>query len=65
MVDIGVASAWIAISALSAIGLSTYARAVAARERRSELERFPLDAWAGPQDAYVIGAYRPVALAHR
>lgn len=65
MVDIGVALAWIVISAFSVLGLSAYARATAIDEQEAELAGFPLDVWSGSLDAHAIGAHARAPAVHR
>lgn len=57
MIDIGVALAWLVISAFSVVGLSAYARAAAIDEQEAELAGFPFDGWPSSMDTQAIGAY--------
>lgn len=64
MVDLGVAIAWIVISAVSVVGLSAHVRAAAAIDVDSELACSTLHGRPGSEDLYALGA-RPLKPATR
>jgi hypothetical protein len=65
MIDIGVALAWLVISAFSVVGLSAYARAARIDEQETELTGFPFDGWHSSLDTQAIGAYPQASAVRR
>jgi hypothetical protein len=57
MVDFGVAIAWLAISAVSVVGLSAYARTIAASLAENELAAFAFDDQFTPDHIQVVSVH--------
>lgn len=62
MIDLGVALAWISISAVSVVGLSAYVRAATISGTDAELASCAFDDRHDSHDAYLLDAYpmRPI-----